>query len=337
MIEPVGWMREEGPDDDVVISTRARLARNLVGYRFPHRASDAERVEVAAMVRRALADEVPGGWRFVEPAQGRTDSRELLCAAMAKPGYGDRSGEVLACSGDGHEFVLINEEDHIRIQRLERGLATESCLVGAEALGCALADGLAMAFDPGRGYLAASPANTGLSLRISSMVHVPGLASRGKLDRLFRAAELLGLTARGVFGEGTRGLGHVYQISNQGPDPFRRRDEREGGAGDAAQRIRAAVQAAASLVVAAEGEARGELAARRGDSIRDAATCGTRFARECEWIGADVALLLSAWSDMRLGRALGIEGLPSLGHLTAMLSRWGRRFGTREGVSVLYK
>jgi protein arginine kinase len=321
--EPVGWMACTGPDADVVISSRVRLARNLVGYRFPHRADDGEREDVAAVVIEALRSDAGHAWRFVEPGPPRGESAALLRAAMARSSFGGRPGEVLAAADGGRDFALVNEEDHVRVHHIEPGLETGTCLEDTAAIAQHLGRNLNIAVHPELGYLAASPANCGAGLRVSVMLHVPGLAAGGRLDRLFRAAERLGMTARGVFGEGTRGLGHVYQVSNQGAS----RDDPE--------RIETAVRAAAAEVVGAEREARSALTHEKADSIASAAEQGARFMRPGEWVGADVTVLLRAWSDVRLGRAMGLCEGPALTELTAILAEWGHRFGTRSGGSVL--
>jgi protein arginine kinase len=316
-------MLDRGPDIDVVLSSRARLARNLVGYRFPHRASDPEREEIARIVEDALRGDRQSEWRFVEPGRPGGDARALLCTAMVGPAFGRRSGQRLAASADGRDFVLLNEEDHIRVQHIEPGLAVDSCVAGAGAVAERLADRLDIAAHPRFGFLAASPANTGIGLRVSAMVHVPGLAVQDRLDRLFRAAERLALTARGVFGEGTCGLGHVYQISNQGADLAY------------PERVEAAVGGAAAEVVTAEREARSTVAASDAGRMSAAASAGLRLLRPSEWVGADLRTLMRAWSDVRFGLAMGAEVPFTFAELTAVLAEWGWRFGTRQAGPVL--
>jgi protein arginine kinase len=210
------WLKGEGPASPVAVSSRVRLARNLAGFRFPTRADAAEKNRVAAVVRDALADASRAlEWLDVE-ALAETDRRLLLERHLISRELADGQGpRAVAIDADESLSVMVNEEDHLRLQCLRSGLRLTEAFEAADRLDDGLARRLEYAFDEELGYLTACPTNVGTGMRVSVMLHLPALAMSGQVEKAFRAVHELGLAVRGLYGEGTEALGELYQISNQ--------------------------------------------------------------------------------------------------------------------------
>ncbi|MGQ9456246.1 MAG: hypothetical protein ACUVRS_01070 [Armatimonadota bacterium] len=213
------WVKGCGRDVDVVISTRARLARNLAAYPFPWRASKDELDSTAREVRNActkLARKFPGLKTYslekltlVQKSflvDARLASTEQVCSG---------SGRVLLVEPSGVLSIMVNEEDHIRLQVIRSGLATREAWEVADWADDVLATELDFAFSPVFGYLTAHVSNVGTGLRISVLMHLAGLALMGELNRYLRAAYELAVSIRGCFGEASAPAGHLYQVSNE--------------------------------------------------------------------------------------------------------------------------
>lgn len=216
--DPPEWLLHEGPFSDVVLSSRIRLARNLAGFRFPGRADDSERVAVREAVR-TMAPEVLAltATHFVDlPAADQTTRRVLSERHLISRDLRGTVAGTGLCIGPDHRLgILINEEDHIRVQGLRPGLDLGALWDELEQVDDRLCTDLSVAFDRRLGFLTACPSNVGTGLRASAMMWLPGLATTGHMKQILSGAQALGLTVRGIFGEGTHALGHVFQISNQ--------------------------------------------------------------------------------------------------------------------------
>jgi protein arginine kinase len=212
------WLRGEGPMSDVVVSSRIRLARNLAEYPFVSTAGPSERTEVF----RRLVDEItalPFGRDALVVDMSETDSidREVLVernliSRQHAAGDGARGVTV---SPNETQAVMINEEDHLRIQVLRSGMQLEVLWEDATAIDDNLSQKVAYAFDKQLGYLTACPTNVGTGIRVSVMLHLPALRLTKEIERVARAARDLRLAVRGLHGEGTEAVGDLYQISNQ--------------------------------------------------------------------------------------------------------------------------
>ena len=226
------WLRGEGNASDVVLSSRVRFARNLAGYPFMPGASRLDRVQILELCRRRLdgLEDDDGRARAVSyvtlhgaSAEERDAlvERQLISRNHAKgklsngTGGPDEPRAVAVIGTDDRLSVMINEEDHLRIQAIRSGLALETCLADADRLDDHLENGLDFAFHPRFGYLTACPTNVGTGLRLSVMMHLPGLKLTGELEKATRAAHDMGLAVRGFHGEGSEANGEFYQISNQ--------------------------------------------------------------------------------------------------------------------------
>lgn len=211
------WYDINGEQSDIVISTRVRLARNLREYPFPSRLDTAGREEVAARVRAAFAD---GGRTDLGFIDMRSLSR-LLAISFAErhiisPEFTTRTpGSALMLTEDESVSVMICEEDHIRLQVIKPGLDLEAAYREADELDDILNSKLNFAFDKNLGYLTQCPTNLGTAMRASVMLHLPALTAKGRINGLASTVSKLGLVIRGAYGEGSKPMGDVYQLSNQ--------------------------------------------------------------------------------------------------------------------------
>ena len=216
-----GWLDASGEHPDIVISTRVRLARNLEGYAFTARARDGERLRVLAQAKDALKD-IPaladGVMVRVDelPADDRLLLHERHLVSRELAGLNDapvRSGAALYLSG--RFGIMINEEDHLRLQSLRSGFAVADAFAEVEQLDTALGSRLPFAFHQEFGYLTACPTNAGTGLRASVLIHLPGLVLTKEIGKVLAGLQSVGLTYRGLYGEGSEVVGNFFQISNQ--------------------------------------------------------------------------------------------------------------------------
>jgi len=214
------WLNGSGnaPDHDVVVSSRARLARNVAGFPFTARATPAQRNELVRLVQRApLPSEWSDGMVWIDLLRSSPDDRTLLVERhLISRQFADAElPRAVAFSRDETVSVMVNEEDHLRLQALLPGLRLEECLARARRLDESLERNLEFAFNPRWGYLTACPTNLGTAVRLSVMVHLPGLRLTREIDKVRAAAKDLHLAVRGFLGEGSDAIGELYQISNQ--------------------------------------------------------------------------------------------------------------------------
>ena len=227
---PTEWLRGQGEMSDVVLSSRARAARNLAGFPFPPSASSADRSQIMEICRRCIGhlEQEQGTsirWfdlRNSDPIDRRLlVERQLMSRQHARGRYANGEGGPDSPRGvaviEPHEriSILVNEEDHLRIQVIRSGLALEACLDEINRLDDGIEEIVDYAFHPQFGYLTACPTNVGTGLRLSVMVHLPALKITGELEKVRNAASDMGLAVRGLYGEGSRAVGEFYQISNQ--------------------------------------------------------------------------------------------------------------------------
>src|SRR5215471_18737312 len=212
------WLRGTGPESDVVVSTRIRLARNLADYPFTNRASNPQKAEIVGRAKDAIAKaDLPYKLEYHDvptmPALDRQFlvERQLISRELAAVLDGPRG---VAFDSKESVSVMVNEEDHLRLQVLRSGFALEEAWGDIDTLDDALEARLAYAFHAQFGYLTACPTNVGTGLRASVMLHLPALGLTKQIDKVFRALQKINLAVRGLHGEGSRAFGDLYQISN---------------------------------------------------------------------------------------------------------------------------
>lgn len=226
--EPGQWLRGGGPEEEIVMSSRVRLARNLQGHPFPQWADGKQRAETLAAVLRAVEAS-----RFLKGALVLRISdleeidrlflveRHLISHEHAAGGNGPRrrgggTEQKAVVIGDREIVALmINEEDHLRLQVLRSGFNLDEAWSVLTQVADELEQKLRCAYLPQWGYLTACPTNVGTGLRASCMLHLPSLVMTKQIHRVLHAITKLGLAARGFYGEGTEAAGNFFQLSNQ--------------------------------------------------------------------------------------------------------------------------
>ncbi len=214
------WYKEKAVTESAVVSTRIRLARNILGIPFPSGMSASMREELKQRVKNIIkGSDTP----FAEDLKyiDMCDVPELEIGAMVErhiisPEFARfKEGRAIILSSDETISIMIGEEDHIRIQVILAGLQLEKAYEIAEKLDNLLNEALHFAFDSELGYLTECPTNLGTGLRASVMLHLPLLESKGQLPQLSEAVGKIGFTVRGLYGEGSKSAASLYQISNQ--------------------------------------------------------------------------------------------------------------------------
>ena len=218
MKKPGDWLSGAGPMSDIVISSRIRLARNVAGYPFLSKATPEQRGELTDLVRtHADARATQGRWSYVDvDGLDEIDQRILVERHLISRQHAEaKGGRGVSIAENGADSVMVNEEDHLRLQVLRSGLQLDETWEEISRLDDALEDKIEYAFHPRYGYLTACPTNIGTGIRVSVMLHLPALKLTGELERVFRAAKDMRLAIRGLFGEGTEATGDFFQVSNQ--------------------------------------------------------------------------------------------------------------------------
>jgi protein arginine kinase len=200
-----------------VISSRIRLARNLAEHPFLSSAGESDRTEIYRTIADQLSGETDSDAVLVNLHDVDRDDQNVLVerhliSRQHAAGEGSRGVTI---SRDERRAVMINEEDHLRIQGLRSGLDLDGLWADVNQMDNALSKDLAFAFDQQLGYLTACPTNVGTGIRVSVMLHLPALRLTKEIERVARAARDLRLAVRGLYGEGTEAVGDLYQISNQ--------------------------------------------------------------------------------------------------------------------------
>lgn len=212
------WLRGDGPMSDIVISTRIRLARNLRGFFFLSRADANMREEIAETAAAAIRKA-----RGLDPyihvdieALDELDRRLLVERHLISRQLAEGSGaRRVAFDLTEAASIMINEEDHLRLQVIRSGLRLDDAWKDVDAIDDAVGERVEYAFHPQYGYLTACPTNVGTGIRVSVMLHLPALRLTNELEKVGQAAKDMKLAIRGLYGEGTEALGDFFQISNQ--------------------------------------------------------------------------------------------------------------------------
>lgn len=215
------WMEQAGPEGDIVLSSRIRLARNLSGIPFPGQAADEQLKQIGNRVSFSVQDLAAADPRhrfeMLDMSALTEQERRILVEKhlTSLKHVHDPSNRMLIIRNDTAVCIMINEEDHFRIQSLTAGLNLKSAWKMADDTDDLLESRLNFAFNEDLGYLTSCPTNLGTGLRASVMMHLPGLVLLGQIHRIIEASTQLGMAVRGFYGEGTEALGNVFQVSNQ--------------------------------------------------------------------------------------------------------------------------
>jgi len=224
------WLKGVGNASDVVMSSRVRLARNIAGFPFTPQASRIDRAQILEACKARILNmqtQTPTRFLWIDLHKVQREDRDLLverqlmsrqhARGKLSDGQGglDEPRGVAVLIPDERVSIMINEEDHIRLQAMKSGLALGACLLEANEYDDLIENGIDYAYYPRFGYLTACPTNVGTGLRLSVMLHLPALKMTGEIEKVRRAARDMGLAVRGFYGEGSDSPGEFYQVSNQ--------------------------------------------------------------------------------------------------------------------------
>jgi protein arginine kinase len=214
------WMSSDGPDSEIVLTSRIRLARNIQDVKFPLLFSKEAAENAIQQVENSLlkdSNQPFGEMELLAMNELNTlEKRVLVEKHLISPQLAEQSpyGAVIL-SEDEEISIMINEEDHIRIQCIKPGLQIEEAFKEADAIDDLIEKKIDYAYHAEMGYLTSCPTNIGTGLRASVMMHLPGMVLTQQMNRIIPAIQQLGLVVRGIYGEGSEALGNIFQISNQ--------------------------------------------------------------------------------------------------------------------------
>jgi len=292
-----GWNAGCGPEADLVISTRVRVARNLAGMPFPHLLTVDGLERVMSEVTRAaeaINGEAPTKRLASYPLEGmdELDRRVLVEKHLVSPNHiGDPRGRAVILGDDERASVMVNEEDHLRVQYLLPGLQLEQAWMAVSQLDDSFEEHLSYAFSEVRGYLTCCPTNVGTGLRASVMLHLPALVMTEAAGRVLGAINKLGLVVRGMYGEGTQASGNLFQVSNQVT------------LGQSEEEVIRSLLSVTGQVIAQERHTRQTLVKDAVVQVSDRVGRAYGILTNAYVISSEEAIRL--WSDVRLGVDLG--------------------------------
>jgi protein arginine kinase len=302
------WLDASGPESDVVLSTRVRLARNLADQKFPCCASDSEADGVRERVLSAMSKSnyLTGAlvlrMEDVDPITRRVlVERHLISAAFAEDGAGRA-----AVAGEGELIsAMVNEEDHLRLQCIHSGLAPVDTWRLVERIDSELERNLHYAFNSDWGYLTACPTNVGTGIRVSVLAHLAGLSRTGRISGVLKSISKLGLSVRGFYGEGSAAQGGFFQISNQTT------------LGQSEEDIANTVERVAGKLVSLERDAREEFRSADEQLLEDEVWRARGLLSSARLVSSSEVMELA--SSMRLGVVLGMIDAPDLAAINQLL------------------
>lgn len=214
----MSWISGKGPSSEIVFSSRIRLARNLFDYPFPPRAKVQDILNVRKRVEEVYSQvSALGQVTFLRMEEIEDLDQQFLLERhlISHEHIGQDKGKALIVSFDEHISIMVNEEDHLRIQLISSGFNLDQAWQMIDRVDDELQSLLGFAFSPSFGYLTSCPTNLGTGLRASCMLHLPALVLTKKINKVLELLSKISFTTRGFFGEGTQALGDFFQISNQ--------------------------------------------------------------------------------------------------------------------------
>ncbi|APW59984.1 protein arginine kinase [Paludisphaera borealis] len=287
------WLRGAGPESDIVMCSRIRLARNLADFPFTNRASRSEKAEIEAHFKSALEGAKIEAGYFDVNGMSNLDrqflvERQLISRELSS-GEGPRG---VAVTPKENIAIMVNEEDHLRIQYMLSGFRLPQVWDEITALDDQLEDDIAYAYSSSLGYLTACPTNVGTGIRVGVMVHLPGLVANKQIDKVFRALQKINLAVRGFYGEGSQAFGDFYQISNQQT------------LGKSEEELIKILTDVVPQVLQYERSARQELVTGRRQHLHDQVSRAYGVLKTAQTISSEETMLLL--SSVRMGINLGL-------------------------------
>lgn len=291
---PAEWMKTPGPNSDIVITSRIRLARNLSHHPFPGWSKKEERLEVLKIIRPQIEALAEMRDAFSQDLSDLTSiQKQVLVEShlISREQAAKSEGCATIINRQQGISIMINEEDHVRMQAIEPGLALQKAYQIIDDIDSRLDRNLDYAFDPRLGYLTACPTNLGTGMRASAMVHLPALVLSEQINPVIQAVNKIGLAVRGLYGEGTEALANLFQVSNQNT------------LGEREEEIIARLESVIEQMVEHEQNARLKLVEERASTIHDQVGRAYAILRHAHIISSKEALNLL--SMLRLGADLG--------------------------------
>jgi protein arginine kinase len=302
------WLDGTGPDSETVLTTRVRLARNIASVPFIARA----REDQLNLVMRSTAaaaeqtDELTGCSTLKMSDLSDLDRSFLVERHLISPDFSNQSpNRGILVSGDETASIVVNEEDHLRIQILCSGSEISKAWDRANSLDSQLETNLEYVFSPELGYLTSCPTNVGTGLRASALVHLPALVLTKQVRKVIQGVAQVGLAVRGFYGEGSEVVGNFFQISNQIT------------LGQSEAETLAGLERVLQQVLGYEEKARSLLLKDAALQVEDKVWRAYGTLANCRVVSSQEIVNLT--SAVRLGVALGFKGLPDLGTLNEIL------------------
>jgi protein arginine kinase len=213
------WIRGEGGSNRIVITSRLRLARNLTKHPFPGWAKKSEREKILGIIQPSVAQLPEMNNAIINDSMDHFTPLEKQVLVeqhlISREHAAKNAGSGLVVNKPRTLSLMINEEDHLRIQAMRAGLQLKALWKMIDKIDSELEENLDFAFSPQVGYLTACPTNVGTGMRASAMLHLPALVISDQITQIIKAVNRIGLAVRGLYGEGTEALGNLFQISNQ--------------------------------------------------------------------------------------------------------------------------
>lgn len=309
LTETVGeWLRGTGPDSDIVMSSRVRLARNIAHFPFVGRATEKERLDIESLLRERISMSPFGeSLQYFDVGQLEEIDRQFLVERqLISREHAEAEGaRGVAIDGCEQVSLMINEEDHLRIQCMHSGLDLKGAFEQIRNVDVEIEQVIPYAFHPKWGYLTACPTNVGTGIRVSVMLHLPALGLTRQIDKVFRSLHKISLAVRGLYGEGSQAMGDFYQISNQTT------------LGKTEQELIEQVSDVVPVLIDYERRAREFLIRETQENVHDQVSRAFGILRTAQTISAEEAMQLL--SRVRMGVLLGLIGDISLPDINVLL------------------
>jgi len=289
------WLSGDGPNRQIVVSSRVRLARNLRDQPFPGWAKKSERLEVMNLVKQAvehlpeMAESYSENLEALSPLEKQVlVERHLISREHAAKGV----GSAVVMNAPQSLSVMINEEDHLRMQAIRCGLQLDNVFKMIDRVDSELEESLEFAYSSKLGYLTACPSNVGTGMRASAMLHLPGLVMSDQINKIINSVNKIGLAVRGLHGEGTEAMGNLFQVSNQTT------------LGEAEEEIIGRLNRVIEQVIEHEQNARALLAQRKAITLHD--QIGRAYGLLCHSYSISSKEALNLLSIIKLGIDLSV-------------------------------
>ncbi len=290
-----GWLTNEDEYSDIVISSRIRLARNLNKYSFPNKASELALQEVVSKVKEACSKcNILKNANYIEVNDlAEWDAKYFVERRLASPQFIEKEIPAMLVIGQSETLsIMINEEDHVRIQCIEAGLEIDSAWTKISSMDDQLEENLSFSYSKEFGYITACPTNLGTGMRVSIFVHLPALSMLDKTNDVFKSLPTSEIAIRGFYGEGTDSIGDIYQISNQLT------------LGRAENNVIERMYSTSKKIIALERKARNRILTERKVKLEDSVCRALAVLQSAKIITSLEAMKLL--STLRFGREMGL-------------------------------